>query len=50
MLSHLVMLGFELLVLGFVAPSDLLHLGDGLVLLKNVAAFCFQVFLQGVSL
>lgn len=44
------MLGFELLILGLVASSNLLDLGDGLVLLQNVAVFCFQVFLLSVSL
>lgn len=44
------MLGFELLILALVASSDLLDLGDGLVLLQNVAVFGFQVFLQHVSL
>lgn len=43
------MQGFELLVLGFIASSNLLHLGYGLVLLHNVIVFCFQVFLQRVS-
>lgn len=43
------MLHFELLILGLVASSDLLHLIDGLVLFQNVVVFCFQVFFQRVS-
>lgn len=39
------MLNLELVILSLVAPSYLLHLRDGLVLLPNFVVFCFQVFL-----
>lgn len=44
------MLGFELVVLSLVASSNLLHLGDGLVLLQNILVLGLHVFLQSVSL
>lgn len=50
MQSHLVVLGLELLILGLVASSNLLDLGDGLVFLQNVPVFGFQVVFQTVPL
>lgn len=44
------MLDFELLVLTLVAPSDLLHLRDGLVLLLHLQVAVFQLLLRFVSL
>lgn len=50
MQSHLVVLCLELLILGLVASSNLLDLGDGLVFLQNVPVFGFQVVFQTVPL
>lgn len=49
-MTHLVILDLQLLVLGLVAASDLLHLCDGLDLLLDVVVFSLQFFLQRVSL